>query len=162
MRRKWQPTPVFWPEESPGRWRLVGYSPWGLKELDTTEWLHFHFHFMITGTSCIMACETCSFALTIKKENNAFKNQNEVTEIRNLECSHVATVGVISDTFLNHWNLNFLNCVNQPPAILKTSAWNCQLQPYGQKVFPCICATIWDPSQSLLNKHPYFFCQIQL
>jgi len=25
-------------------WRsLVGYSPWGLKESDTTEWLHFHF-----------------------------------------------------------------------------------------------------------------------
>ena len=28
-------------------WRsLVGYSPWGLKESDTTEWLHFHFHFL--------------------------------------------------------------------------------------------------------------------
>ena len=26
-------------------WRsLVGYSPRGLKESDTTEWLHFHFH----------------------------------------------------------------------------------------------------------------------
>ena len=23
---------------------LVGYSPWGHKELDTNEWLHFHFH----------------------------------------------------------------------------------------------------------------------
>ena len=22
---------------------LVGYSPWGCKESDTTEWLHFHF-----------------------------------------------------------------------------------------------------------------------
>ena len=21
----------------------MGYSPWGLKESDTTEWLHFHF-----------------------------------------------------------------------------------------------------------------------
>ena len=26
-RRKWQPTPVFLPEESQGRRRLVGYSP---------------------------------------------------------------------------------------------------------------------------------------
>ena len=26
-------------------WRsLVGYSPWGRKESDTIEWLHFHFH----------------------------------------------------------------------------------------------------------------------
>ena len=29
--------------ESHGRRSLVGYSPWGRKELDTTERLHFHF-----------------------------------------------------------------------------------------------------------------------
>ena len=28
------------------RRKLVGYSPWGPKELDTTEWLHFYFHFL--------------------------------------------------------------------------------------------------------------------
>ena len=44
-RRKWQPTSVFLPGESHGRRSLVGYSPQGCKELDTTEWLHFHFHF---------------------------------------------------------------------------------------------------------------------
>ena len=44
-RRKWQPTPVFLPGESHGRRSLVGYSPWGRKELDTTQQLHFHFHF---------------------------------------------------------------------------------------------------------------------
>ena len=38
-RRKWQPTPVFSPRESHGQRRLVGYSPWDCKELDTTEWL---------------------------------------------------------------------------------------------------------------------------
>ena len=42
-RRKWQPTPVFLPGKSHGRRNLVGYSPWGRKELDTTERLHFHF-----------------------------------------------------------------------------------------------------------------------
>ena len=42
-RRKWQPTPVFLPGESHGRRSLVDYSPWGCKESDTTEWLHFHF-----------------------------------------------------------------------------------------------------------------------
>ena len=36
-RRAWQPTPVFLPEESPGQRNLVGYSPWGHKESDTTE-----------------------------------------------------------------------------------------------------------------------------
>ena len=40
-RRKWQPTPVFLPGESHGGRSLVGYSPWGRKESDTTERLHF-------------------------------------------------------------------------------------------------------------------------
>ena len=40
-RRKWQPTPVFLPGKSHGRWSLVGYCPWGRKESDTTERLHF-------------------------------------------------------------------------------------------------------------------------
>ena len=35
-RRKWQPTPVFLPGESHGQRSLVGYSLWGLTELDTT------------------------------------------------------------------------------------------------------------------------------
>ena len=39
-RKKWQPTPAFLPGESHGQRSLVGYSPWGHKELDTTEWLH--------------------------------------------------------------------------------------------------------------------------
>ena len=37
-------TPVFLPGKSHGRRGLVGYSPWGCKESDTTEQLHFHFH----------------------------------------------------------------------------------------------------------------------
>ena len=40
-RRKWKPTPVFLPGESHGWRSLVGYSPWGRKESDMTEWLHF-------------------------------------------------------------------------------------------------------------------------
>ena len=34
--REWHPTPVFLPGEFHGQRRLVGYSPWGHKELDTT------------------------------------------------------------------------------------------------------------------------------
>ena len=42
-RRAWQPTPVFLPGES-HRWRnLVGYRPWGHKELEMTEWLFSHY-----------------------------------------------------------------------------------------------------------------------
>ena len=40
-KRKWQPTPVFLPGESHGWRSLVGYSPRGCKESDTTERLSF-------------------------------------------------------------------------------------------------------------------------
>ena len=40
-RRKWQPTLVLLPGKFHGWRRLVGYSPWGRKESDTTERLHF-------------------------------------------------------------------------------------------------------------------------
>ena len=46
-RRQWHPTPVLLPGESHGQRSLVGYSPWGRKESDTTERLHFHFHVYI-------------------------------------------------------------------------------------------------------------------
>ena len=39
-----QATPVLLPGKSHGRRSLVGYSPWGCKESDTTERLHFHCH----------------------------------------------------------------------------------------------------------------------
>ena len=41
-RRQWHPTPVLLPGKSHGRRSLVGYSPWGHKESDTTEWLRCH------------------------------------------------------------------------------------------------------------------------
>ena len=40
-RRKWQPTLVVLPGESHGWRSLVGCSPWGHKESDTTDQLHF-------------------------------------------------------------------------------------------------------------------------
>ena len=38
---KWQPTPVLLLGKFHGWGILVGYSPWGRRESDTTEWLHF-------------------------------------------------------------------------------------------------------------------------
>ena len=35
-RKAWQPTPVFLPGESHGERSLLGYSPWGQKDLDMT------------------------------------------------------------------------------------------------------------------------------
>ena len=47
-RRQWHPTPVLLPGKSHGRRSLVGCSPWGREESDTTERLHFHL-----SVSCI-------------------------------------------------------------------------------------------------------------
>ena len=48
-RRKWHPTPVLLPGKSHGWRSLVGCSPWGHEESDTTDRLHFHFSLSCIG-----------------------------------------------------------------------------------------------------------------
>ena len=48
-RRQWHPTPVLLPGKSHGWRSLVGCSPWGRSESDTTERLHFHFSLSCIG-----------------------------------------------------------------------------------------------------------------
>ena len=48
-RRRWHPTPVLVPGKSHGWRSLVGCSPWGREESDTTEWLPFHFSLSCVG-----------------------------------------------------------------------------------------------------------------
>ena len=45
---QWHPTPVLLPGKSHGWRSLVGCSPWGRWESDTTERLHFHFTTEVT------------------------------------------------------------------------------------------------------------------
>ena len=40
--RKWKPTPVFLPGKFHGWKSLVGYSPWGFKDVDVTERTYTH------------------------------------------------------------------------------------------------------------------------
>ena len=49
QRRRWHPTPVPLPAKSHAKKGLVGCSPWGCKELDMTEGLHFHFSILCIG-----------------------------------------------------------------------------------------------------------------
>ena len=64
-RRKWQPTPGFLPGESHGQRSLAGYSPWGRKELDMTEWYtHTHTHIFLELP--------CPSKKTPKKQNTKF------------------------------------------------------------------------------------------
>ena len=58
-RRKWQPTPVLLSGKSHGERILVGYSPWGHKELETAEKIHLGFLFLkikILKSSSILLC----------------------------------------------------------------------------------------------------------
>ena len=48
-RGQWQPTPVLLPGGYQGLRSLVGCSPWGREESDTTERLHFHFSLSCIG-----------------------------------------------------------------------------------------------------------------
>ena len=48
-KRQWHPTPVLLPGKSHGQRSLVGCSPWGHGESDTTERLHFHFTLSCIG-----------------------------------------------------------------------------------------------------------------
>ena len=54
-RRKWQSTSVFLPGKSNGQRILMGYSPWGRKELDMIEWLNNwateHISYTLTHTN---------------------------------------------------------------------------------------------------------------
>jgi len=48
LRRQWHPTPVLLPGKSHGWRSLVGCSPWGCRESDTTDGFHFHFSLSCT------------------------------------------------------------------------------------------------------------------
>ena len=56
-RRKWQPTPVLLPGKSYGQKSLVGYSPGGCKDLDTTE--HTHRCINDSEHTCYLHLERC-------------------------------------------------------------------------------------------------------
>ena len=71
-RRKWQPTPVFLPGKSHGQRSLIGYSPWGHKQSDTTERLHFHF---LPFVFRYFLCQRNRHTAVVPKKNRTFFKQ---------------------------------------------------------------------------------------
>ena len=57
-RREWLPTPVFLPGEFHEQRSLVGYSPWGPKDSDTTDWL-----------TLLLSCSSISKKQTTQPKN---------------------------------------------------------------------------------------------
>ena len=84
-RRKWQPTPVFLPGKPHGWRSLVGYSPWGHKELDMTQQPNNNksrVYRSIAGVDRVCSCrarndELRIFFFTLKK---GYNKEEYVTE----------------------------------------------------------------------------------
>ena len=67
-------SPVLLPGKSHGWRSLVGYSPWGRKESDMNEQLHFHFHFhfsYLEPVCCSMSSSICCFLTCIQISQDA-------------------------------------------------------------------------------------------
>ena len=74
-RRIWQPTPVFLPGKFHGQRSLVGYSPWGHKDLEITEQQHtevrkWDSEFSKSNKGLDKLC-SLSFGVTIENERYA-------------------------------------------------------------------------------------------
>ena len=143
-RRKWQLTRVFLPGESCGRRSLEGYSPQGRRESDTTERLHFHFHFNgpnIHGLTCtsnnLVKCVQPKTFLAdqapgCQKGRVLFHNNVEGKERRLRPTQSFATPGHGSQLFPRRrygsdgtWNLRLQGC-------------NCRVNHWEQHYFPVL------------------------
>lgn len=137
---------------------------------DQTIWKNF-LHIEIWGSHSVLYMISCEFysnqnrlsyalsnihctsAIAIK---NVFKSQNRMTVVQVSEMEPRGHCGCgLGQVFEN---LNFLNYIKARASlvIFKRISASCQLQSYGLKISPCNQATIPDPNQSLLKKHPYF------
>ena len=71
--------PVFLPGESHGRRSLVGYSPWGYKESDTTKRLHLTLPYLTLAPRCLMeACKTARELKDFCWKTLSWKNSSAV------------------------------------------------------------------------------------
>ena len=82
-RREWQPTPVFLPGESHGQGSLVGYSPWGCKELNTVEQLSNNNEQLTTWSSWPLAEGSLLWSLPLSAHRkplslNGFFSTNQI------------------------------------------------------------------------------------
>ena len=105
-RRQWQPIPVLLPGKSHGRRSLVGCSPWGLEESDTTEWLNFHFSLSCIGEGNGNPLQ-CS-CLENPRDGGAwwaafYGVAQSRTGLKRLSSSSSSSIGSIEPYFLSGW-----------------------------------------------------------
>ena len=129
-RRQWQPTPVFLPGKSHGRRSLVGWSPWGREESDTTEQLHFHFSLSCIGEGNGSPLQCC--CLENPRDGGAWWAAicgvaQSRTRLKRLSSSSSSTIvlswfgnflTITQMTIRNVISLTVCNCVSISPSLL--------------------------------------------
>ena len=141
-RRTWQPTLVFLPEKSHGQRSLVGYNPWGRKELDTTEHACIIHHSQ--RNTRIFSCWTnstpsVSIATTQPEMEDARQDFTPITQVRTLRLKE--RDDVISSKV--PWELGF-------PDGTSGEELPCQCRRYERGRFDPwvrkICRRAWQPT----------------
>ena len=107
-RREWQPAPVSLSTESPGERNLMGYSPWGCKELDTTVQLTLLFD--VQATACVVE----------EKLRKCLKR-------RTLSLGSLSGVGTVSSCRGSSWALRASALLDCRPR-KNSASWACRLK----------------------------------
>ena len=79
-RREWQPTPVFLPGKFHGQRSLMGYSPSGRKESDTTEWLNTHKPTAFWLISLLSHTSSCSVIISWMSPDLSLQAPSHLTQ----------------------------------------------------------------------------------
>ena len=103
--RKWQPAPIFLPGKFHGQRSLVGYNPWGHKELDMTE--HGRTHVLLHVT-LEWVCYTSSVSEVGKCSSHAV-NDGQCREERNT-CDQVMQYAISLTMTLCFPHMEYGNC----------------------------------------------------
>ena len=80
-RRTWQPIPVFLPGESQGQRSLVGYSPWGHKESEWSNFVHYKSKgksLSVPGWLLSSGSSGSTLLLAVKIQNRGHRNASHV------------------------------------------------------------------------------------
>ena len=88
MSWKWQPTPVFLPREFHGQRILRGYSSWGPKESDKTEWLTLSLSLWLWASSINPRSLNSNNQNSLEKEQWSWRNQPSLLQIILQNYSH--------------------------------------------------------------------------
>ena len=127
--RKWQLTPVFLPGKSHGQRSLMGCSPWGCEELDTTERLSLQISILLRYSPRFAIQFALHYDLLIFLASLA---NSKGSKEMNWQFPHVWTLGLFALTRLFHLTY----CLHSPTQQLLACEFSSQKKP--SLALPCL------------------------